>query len=67
VPDVPDFPEVSRATGEDECAEHPENAVEGEIFILANEINENDGNCVVRDRIKPSEITCSQTIQGFHR
>ena len=50
MPDIPDFHEVSRATGENESAKHPENAIERQILILANEINEDDGNCVIRKR-----------------
>ena len=50
VPDVPNLHQVGRAASQDEAPEHPENPVEGEITILADKIDENDRNAVIRER-----------------
>ena len=48
VPDVPNFHQVARATSQDKRPEHPENPVEGVIAILANEIDEDNRDAVIR-------------------
>jgi hypothetical protein len=48
MPDVPDLHQVGCAARQDENAEHPEDAIEGETASLANEIDENDRNAVIR-------------------
>jgi hypothetical protein len=53
MPDVPDLHQVGGATSQDEGAKHPENPVEGNITIPANEIDEDDGNTVIRQRDQP--------------
>ena len=44
VPDVPDLHQVGCAASQDEDAEHPEDAIEGQTASLADEIDENDRN-----------------------
>jgi hypothetical protein len=41
---------VSGAARQNESAEHPENAIEGQVTILADEINQDDRDGVVRER-----------------
>ena len=50
MPDVPDFHQVGGATRQDEDPKHPENAVEWNLSILVNEINEDHWNAVIRQR-----------------
>ena len=50
VPEIPDFHQMRRATGNDEKAEQSEHPTEGDISALAYEPKKNDGNREVRER-----------------
>ena len=48
--DVPNFHQVGRAASQDESPKHPESSVDGKIAMLADEVDESDGNAVIRGR-----------------
>jgi len=50
MPDIPDLQQVGGATSQDEAPEHAEDPIEKEKTILADVIDEDDGNAVIRKR-----------------
>jgi hypothetical protein len=56
MPDIPDLQQVGGAASQNERAKHPKNAIEGKVPMLANEINQDDRDGVVRK--------CDQAIRN---